>query len=217
MANSFQEEQERPELVTVAELAENLVYRLPGCTDLMIRKAIQDVCREFCRETKCLTADRVLPLEDGETDYPVTPVYGGIVGEVREVSLCGRRLVGGRDFCLSTGSCVVVRLDRRFVQPEGNVPPAEEHIHGRERHLRVRATEYPKLGSERVPSWFVARHGEAVCSGVLARLCAMTGRAWTDPSVAADERLRYENAKSEARMFREVPPGGRFIDTSHIL
>ena len=41
MANSFQQEQEPPEFETVAELAENLVYRLPGCTDLMIRKAVR--------------------------------------------------------------------------------------------------------------------------------------------------------------------------------
>ena len=51
MANSFQQEQDPPEFEKVSELAENLVYRLPGCTDLMIRKAIRSVFRDFCRET----------------------------------------------------------------------------------------------------------------------------------------------------------------------
>lgn len=45
----------------------------------------------------------------------------------------------------------------------------------------------------------------------------MTGRAWSDPQVAALERVSYENAKSEERMRRETPPGGRFIDTSMVL
>ena len=75
----------------------------------------------------------------------------------------------------------------------------------------------PSLESEHAPNGFVAAHGEAICSGVLARLCSMTGRPWSDPQVAALERVSYENAKSELRMRHETPPGGRFVDTSMVL
>ena len=83
--------------------------------------------------------------------------------------------------------------------------------------MRVIQEEVPLIGSEKAPVGFVALHGEAICSGVLARLCSMTGRAWTDAQVAAQELVRYENAKSELRMRRETPPGGRVIDTSMVL
>ena len=45
----------------------------------------------------------------------------------------------------------------------------------------------------------------------------MQKRPWSDPQQAADERMNYENAKSELRMSFEVPAGGRFIDTSEVL
>lgn len=217
MANSFQNEQEAPELVTIAELAENLIYRLPGCADITVRKTIQEVYREFCRETKCLMADRVFEVIDGQTDYPVGSMFGGIVGEIREVSLDGMVLKLGRDYRAIEGMSPIVVLDRRYVEIPDNVPPTEEYLYSIPKAVRVCATEYPKMNSELAPSWFVEKHGDAVCSGVMARLCSMQGRPWTDIQTASDERIRYENYKSEARMFKEVPAGGQFIDTSMVL
>ena len=227
MANSFQDEQETPELVAIAELAENIVYRVPGCLDIMVRKTIRDIYREFCRETKCLTADRVLKVEDGRAEYPVSAFYGGVVGEIREVLLEKVRLMRGRDYKVIDGTCPMVVLDRRYLSfpdheiPEGEHPArrriyaAEERIvHRHPRMLRIKATEIPKIGSELAPQWFIDKHGDSVVSGVLARLCAMTGRAWSDAQVAGDERIRYENAKSEARMFNEVLPGPICVDAS---
>lgn len=233
MANSFQEEREAPEFETVSELAENLVYRLPGCTDLMVRKAIQDVYREFCRETKCLTAERVIDLEPDRRDYPLFPMFGGVIEGVRSVAVGPNLLRLGVDYQAHGERPVVVVLSPCWLPPKGvaaeedaadgmrmpwsiaersgTVPPVEA------RRMRVVQEEVPSIGSEKAPPGFVASHGEAICSGVMARLCSMTGRAWTDAQVAAQEMVRYENAKSEARMRRETPPGGRFIDTSMVL
>jgi len=98
-----------------------------------------------------------------------------------------------------------------IAERSGATPPDET------RTMRVIQEEVPLIGSEKAPVGFVPLHGEAICSGVLARLCSMTGRAWTDAQVAAQELVRYENAKSELRMRRETPPGGRVIDTSMVL
>lgn len=230
MANSFQNEQVIPELVTIAELAENLIYRLPGCSDIMVRKTIQEVYREFCRETKCLTAGRIYDLLAGTTEYPVGATCGGVVGEVREVFIDNRKLTQGRDYDAIDGICPLVRLAPRFVDftetdAESTSPTiapspwgvAEEHVHSAVRKLLIIATEYPKMNSEQTPHWFIEKHGDAICSGVLARLMAMTGKAWSDAQQASDERMRYENFKSETRMYKETPAGGRFIDTSMVL
>ena len=71
-ANSFQEERDTPEYATVAELAANLVYRLPGCDDVLIRRALREAYVEFCRLANALVTEQTIELEKGETDYPVT-------------------------------------------------------------------------------------------------------------------------------------------------
>ncbi|MGN0846437.1 MAG: hypothetical protein ACI4RA_03520 [Kiritimatiellia bacterium] len=242
MANAFQQEQERPEFEMISELAENLVLRLPRCEDVMIRKTIQDVFRDFCRETKCLTAERWIDLERGRADYPLFSVFGGLVTDVRAVSIGPRRLKPGWDYSTNGANPVMVVLSRRWVggfphpphrpPPDGMVfpvptpgefekpfcvPPAEAHIHLHPRRMRVLQEEMPSLNSEKVPRGFIERYGEAICSGVMFRLCSMVGRSWSDANVAVLERINYENAKSEERMRRETPPGGRFIDTSQVL
>lgn len=219
MANPFQQEQEAPELEMLSELAENLVYRLPRCEEVMVRKTIQEVFREFCRETKCLTADRMVEVEPGRLDYPLPPMFGGVVSGVRAVAVGVQRLKAGIDYATHGARPLVLHLSPRWVPPRDApaVPPQEAHIHMGPPLVRVLQEEIPSLNSERVPRGFIDLHGEAICSGVLARLCAMSGRSWSDPQVAALERANYENAKSETRMRIETPPGGRFIDTSHVL
>ena len=236
MANSFQQEQDRPEFEMISELAENIVFRLPGCDDVMIRKTIQDVYREFCRETKCLTAERMVEIAGGCSQYALPPMIGEVVTGVRAVAIGVQRLRPGIDYSTHGSMPLVLSLAPRWVPPPpppvpdgmivpasvpGETPPsatlAEMHIHLAPVFARVVQEEIPALNSERVPRGFIERHGDAICSGVLSRLFAMQKRPWSDPQQAADERMNYENAKSELRMSFEVPAGGRFIDTSVVL
>ncbi len=233
MANPFQRGQERPEIGTVAELAENLVYRLPGCADLMIRKTIQEVYREFCCETKCLTSARALEIEPGCAEHPLFPAFGGTVTDVRAAAIGPYRLKRGLDYATRGARPTVLVLSPRWAggPPQSGgmalpapapcetppVPPAEAEPHAPPRVLRVVQEEIPGLNCENAPRGFIERHGEAICSGVMFRLCSMSGRPWSDANVAALERVNYENAKSEERMRRETPPGGRFVDTSHVI
>lgn len=218
MANSFQKEQDRPEFATISELAENIVLRLPRCEDVMIRKAIQEVFRDFCRETKCLAAERLVEMEPGCAEYPLPAVFGGVVTDVRAVSIGLRRLRRGVDYSTHGASPVVLALRPFWIEShQPSVPPAEAHVHVRPRVMRVLQEEIPSLNSEKAPRGFIEQYGDAICSGVMSRLCAMSGRSWSDANLSALERISYENAKSEARMRRETPPGGRFIDTSQVL
>ncbi len=206
MGNSFQEEQEKPEFASLATLAEGLVYRLPGCDDLMIRKTIREVYREFCDETKCLCGQREIELQSGVTEYPVAPLFGGVVDEIRYVFGGHRYLRVWRDYQPRAGVVASIAL-RNWVpnkQDDGKT-------------LFVEAVELPRLESERCPYWFINKHGDAIQNGVLSRLCAMTGRAWTDASIASSSLIRYENAKSEMRMKYEMPHSGNVIDTRGLL
>lgn len=235
MANSFQTEWEEPELDSLSDLAENLVYRLPGCDDTLVRKTLQEVAREFVADTKCLTSRQPLEPDAGGLCFPV-PRFGGKVSDVREVWKFNRRLRKGREwnYPIGTGLRISPHLlpsppsrgasatampqnARRFV-PSVNVmdgTPAEA-ADMPSPFFAVVVEELP-LFSEKLPRWFLQKHGDAICSGVLGRLFAMQNRQWSDPQQAADARVRYDNFKSEERMRHEIAPDARPIDMSEVL
>lgn len=235
MANSFQTEWEAPELESLASLAVNIVIRLKGCDDTLIRKTLQEVAREFVADTQCLTTRQPVRPDAGGMCFLV-PFFGGIVADVREVWKFGRRLRKGVDWNYPIGSglriapyllpradltasqAASIPMDARRYTPSVNlmdaVPAPSEQTHTPFFAVTV---EHLPLFYERLPKEFLHRHGDAICSGVLARLFSMTGNAWSDLQQAAEERVRYENFMSEARMAIETPAGGQAIDTSEVL
>lgn len=212
MANAFQAEVAAEDMSRLADLADSLAYRLPGCDDLTLRKTIQEVYREFCRETKCLQFMHRVELKGGEDTFGVAALLpNAIVGEIREVVLGRTKLRRDLDYFVIEGPCPTVRMDPRLVvSATGGVEETAAHI-------SVLAVEYPKIGSEETTAGFMDMHGDAIASGVMARLCSMQAKPWSDMQTAASELVRYQNAKSEMRMRRELLPGGRCIDTSEIL
>jgi len=189
MASSFDEETETPEMETLASLAENLVYRLPGCADLMIRKTIQEVYRDFCRRSCCLQGRRHFTISYDEPDIVVGPMFGGLIDCIAEITY-NRRKLGKRDYVV-TGSRISFR--------DGLIP-YDGCDESQLPKIDVLTIEIPKIGSERVPCWFLQKHGEDICAGVLARLQRMTGKAWSDATEAQMNNIVYENAVNEARM-----------------
>lgn len=212
MANSFENEREAIELETLSSLAVNLVYRLPGCPDLIVRKTLDDVYRDFCRRSCSLRARRHLLLHHHECEIQVPPMFGGITDSVTFVTWRKRRLDEHYDYTVIPGNPPSVRFDRRYVPGhcERDLP-----------EVYVESVEIPKIGSERAPRWFLSKYGEYIVSGVLARLMSMSGKQWSDGAQAQVENIRYENAVSEARMdyYAGSDSGdfGHFIDTGDLL
>ena len=162
MASEFDNELEAPEMEALANLAENLIYRLPGIADIMVRKTIQEVYRDFCRRSCCLHGRRYLKIgHDCDGKVLFAPLYGGMVDLVTDVCINGHRLYD-TDYVNRGGT---VHLPRRFVPSEFDVYDIDALV-----------VEIPAMNSESVPSWFVQRHGDSICSGVLARLMSMTGK-----------------------------------------
>ena len=234
MGNSFQTEWEAPELESLASLAENLVYRIPGCDDTILRKTLQEVAREFVADTQCLTSHQVLEPDDGGMCYPA-PRFGGKVADVREVWKFRRHLRKGVDWNWPIGTGIRIAphlLPRPEVANASPAVPKDAIRYAPRTNLMDAAPEFRAppvtpfsavvvehlpLFYEDLPKWFLQKHGDAICSGVLGRLFAMTGKPWSDAQQAHDERIRYDNFKSEERMRREMPSNGRSIDMSEVL
>lgn len=183
MPSSFDDEIEEREVGTLASLAEDIVFRLPGCTDVMIRKTISSVYRDFCRRTSALVTRRKVDLVRGVTHYGVSPLLRGCVVDcVRSATVRHRDI---RPTVMSDGTVVV---DRRFL------PVDDKHI-----PMFLEVVEMPGIGCEEAPQWFIDKYGDVIVSGVLGQLMSMTGRAWSDPQVASDERMKFNSALTEAR------------------
>lgn len=184
MPNSFENEMEAREVETLASLAEDIVFRLPGCTDLMVRKTIQSVYRDFCKKTSVLVTHRKIDIVNGVAHYGVAPLLRGcVVGCIRSARIRHRDIVPN---LMPDGTVVV---DRRFL------PVDDERI-----PMFLEVVEIPGVGCEEAPKWFIDKYGDTIVSGVLGQLMSMTGRAWSDPQVAADERMKFNSALTEARV-----------------
>lgn len=185
MANSFDEEREPAEVETVAQLAANVVWRLPGCDDEAVRRALQSAFADFCRGSCALTAVRRVEVgpRDSVCELCVSPSREGrFVDCVKGVRKDSRDLVQGRDYSIRDG---LVVFRHPFAGPCV---------------LFVTTVEQPVDGSESAPSWFLKKYGRAIESGALARLMSMTGRAWSDPQQARMEAVSFNDHVTQAKL-----------------
>lgn len=185
----FDEERPARECDRLARLAEGVVLRLPACGDELVRRTLQEVYRDFCRRSCCLSGTFRAEV-CGCGVVPVPPTVGGVVDCVAGARLDGRALVRGRDYAVRDGHPPAVELARRLVPAPGERPAA----------LEVRTVEVPSVSSEETPPGFCDRYGEWLCDGVLARLQSMGGRPWSDAGAASLALARYEAGVCETRI-----------------
>ena len=200
-------------MADIAALAENIVYRLPGVADVMVRKMLQAAYADFARLSCCFVSWCDTETEEDVTEYPVAAMIPGMtVAAVSEVRIDGRKLVHGRDYRIfNAGMAPVVVLESHTMSADPRI-------------LSVRAIEQPKYNSERAPRWFIDKYGEAVVSGALVKLYGMSGRRWSDQDMARQEMVRYENFCTNARLNSLSSDGCQFgsgstnpVDMSGVL
>ena len=192
MANYFDNELDAPEVATIAQLAQKIVYRVPGCDDLTVRMALREAFADFARLSCCFTTWRKVKLEVNKDAYPVAPIIPGMfVSAITYVVINRRKLLSPMDYTILTGATPIIALAKHHVPEEIDREAPKVHI---------RAVELPKEGSERAPSWFLEKFGGAVASGALVRLFGMSGRAWADAEQARMEATRWENALTTAKI-----------------
>lgn len=211
----FTTEWERPDFDSVPSLAEDMVYLLPGCDSVLIRKTLQATYRDFCRRSAALRTWRRVEAEPHVRMCPVVPVLSGVIDCVTRV-LFGHsrrevrdwRVVGDPPMLELPRVCERYLLDESpgvvWVQDKPNVGALPVVVDNGERrivrvHLWVETVEIPHIGEERAPREFLQRYGDALVDGALARLFSMTGRPWTDVEQARQRGVAYSNALSEAR------------------
>ena len=214
--SNFNQEQEGLELGSIGDLAEQMVYRLNSCSDLMISKMLQQAFSDFAKNTCCFTTIQEVELERKEREYPIAATIPGmLIDAISEVKY-GRKVLENPRHYTTDMIGGVPRITFTFDiadpdfchEPDPERPVPEREIRSMaERRRRdfekckvfVRCVEVPRIGSEKAPRWFLNKYGDAVVSLALFRLFGMSGKPWSDPLQANAELVRYENAATQAR------------------
>jgi hypothetical protein len=184
--NPLEEEVSPTDFVNLGSLAEDMVYRLPGCADLMIRKTLQAVYREFCEMTWALRSVSTNELVEGEASYRIIVPSQTYVFRVVKVKKGNSILAEGTQFTAMTGQPIRIVLSSVPSSSDTGVL------------LETEVVCVPTRGSEDVPVWFSDMYGSALVSGALFRLFAMESKPWTDVSQAKLEGIMWQNSLNDA-------------------
>ena len=163
-------------------LMDNLLLRLPGAVESVVRLEVFNTLDEFCRETNCWWYRQELQLQPQQT---VVPIFAPMNAEtVRIMSL--------------THNGVPLRGAMRALELTLLVAPQK----GIEIELVTSlapssSTEYED------PPWVPAeiwkRHYKAILDGTLARMMSQPAKPYSSMQTAAVHAVQFRTAKNDAR------------------
>lgn len=187
---------------SLGDLAGEVVYLLPGCAPLMIRKELQNAWADFAARSGAFRFPMRRRLEKGVREYRFSPPADAAVREVRNLR-----------FGFMDGEGGTVRLRPRFwmrhavswrcAGAEAVVRLAvavDDAFLESDNFISLELECRPRVGSEDIPFFVYDRWGRAIVAGALQRLCSMPNRPWSDAAVAARSQVEYENALNEASL-----------------
>lgn len=229
--SKYNKDIEDMEIESIADLAEQMIFRLNGCTPTMVRKMLQIAFADFARVTCCFTNEYGFETEKDELYYPVPSTLPKMfVDTICAVWLDGRKLTCPMHYrtTMINGTPTII-FNTRTLSDFCTEDEIVRHPEYADRDytpqkVRVRIIEIPNMGSETAPRWFLNKYGEAVVAGALVRLYGMNGKPWADPVQAQSELIRYENFTTNARINSTSEDGSQCgnghietIDTSVLL
>ena len=176
------------DMLSITSLMEDIMYLLPGVSDVMVRKVLADVYRDFCKRTAVLVKSQVS--RDITPDNPIMILCDGLgdIGIVRAAMVDDREIP--LEVVVNDCGCVGVNFKRRVYN--------DDIMH----EYRAVYSIVPKVGCEIAPTWFLNRYGSAIVNGALFKLQSMTGKPWSDPAQANMNALRYTDGLNNATVDR---------------
>jgi hypothetical protein len=160
---------------------------------VLILEAAVEIAREFCRDTTCWTMDLdPIYVRSGQSDYEleVDACQAEIVG-VTESYVSNQKQVEGTDYTL---------MDRTLYHFLSE--PGVSISQGLQVTVALRPTEDATQIDERVYNDYY----EAFRDGIIWRLASEKNKPWSDPALASERLILFENAKEKARV--DVIRGG---------
>lgn len=185
----------RLELDQLGKLADLMIYRLPGCSDLMVRKELQRVSREFTRATGGFREILTITPADDTYTYDLLPSFDATIEMVSTVTMFDV-VVAGNLYDVTDGDPVRITFDEDWFDNAYAAAETSE-LTGSAVVMLV-----PEIGCESFPDHFLKRNGEAIVAGALMNLARIPNMPWTNPSMAVSEGIIYQNFLNDATIRR---------------
>lgn len=194
------------DVASVTELADRMVWRLRGCSDLAIRMSLCEAWRRFCDETEVWRAK----LTGALTDCSECGDCGAIetAGEetVHRYRLSAPAASHTKSvFSVYVNDALLENNGRNwFVRESVCCGPILEVYSGitdrTEDVVKASCSLVPDDGGEVVPSFLMRRYGNVIVSGALYTLLAQDGKPWSDATMARVEMENWNNGMSGASL-----------------
>lgn len=189
-------------MMNLSALAEQCIYRLPGCSDLMLRMEMQKTIVEVCEMTPAMVFPVTFEVQPLVTKYyiPIAIEFVACHIDSVETNHPGESRISPDDIIVKWDPVPHIVLKRAFTKEELNIIENGEKREPFEITVNVCAT--PTLGCDDYPESFLRRWQSTIIAGTLARLLMMTGKAWSDPTCAAIEANSYQNGLNDIAVRR---------------
>lgn len=182
-------------------LVEDIVYQMPSCPDISIRKELQRAWRDFADRTSCWKATPKVALAAGDDLYAIPTPYGATVKTVDFTAFIapegGFRPFRPREVRPDGGGNWLVRLQ---VVPDGAFVAKWPD-------MEIRITLLPWRNDEDAPQWVVEKYGPALAAGAIWRLASQEGKPWSNAALAEQSLSDWRDALNEASI-RAIAPDG---------
>jgi len=192
-------EAESIEMRHLGDLVGEIAYRLPGCPALVMRKELQNTWADFAARTGALCFPAKATLAKGRKKYGFAPPVDATVRAVKNIHLAyvdedghvshhPYRWFWRRFSYANLGSAVSIVLDLEI----------DDAFLESDNLLLCKLECRPTIGSEDIPDFIFNKWARAIVVGTLYRLCSMPNHPWTNPAIATQSQIEYENATNEA-------------------
>lgn len=188
----------------LADVLDDIVYLLPGCPDVTIRKELAHTWRRFAESTSCWKEVLPVALSAGERFYPVQSAQGGVVKTV-DAAFFAKRETDGHIVRRPTWRVRAIPGPDGWVAEMDHAP--DEYAVAQWPFMELRLTLLPVRNSEDVPPYILDRYGAELAAGVVATLAAQEGRNWFNAAIAAQKGIEWRNALNSAAL-RAIAPNG---------
>lgn len=188
--------------MNLAALADQCIYRLPGCSDLMLRKEMQKVIVEMCEYTSALIFPITIEIHPLVNTYYIPLPFDYVSCRVDSVKTSHPETSRITPDDVEIDWEPVPRIIFKKTYTKEELAQIENGDNARPFEITVNINAMPTLGTDDYPESFLRRWQSTIVSGTLARLFSMADKPWSDATHASIEANAYNNGLNDIAVRR---------------
>lgn len=173
---------------------DQLIYqgqeKVTGSSVRGLTAELYDVLKEFFADSNSWREDILFTPEQGVTSYELTPLGGGKI--IRLIGVWGTNNIPESAFMSDFGTVVLA-----------NAPTTTPSAQWMARVVKTVGVPVDKAGKPDAPEWVLSVYSVHILDGLLGKMMAQPGKAWTNPTQSTYHLRRFRTGIQLARTAAE--------------